>query len=49
MFHEMEDKMLGNNIVIYNILNDGLCNAENLTVTRELFYSLPAKGLQPNV
>ena len=49
MFHEMEDKTLGNNIVIYNILIDGLCNVGNLTVVRELFYSLPVKGLQPNV
>ena len=45
----MEDKKLDHNIVIYNILIDGLCNAGKLIAARELFYSLPAKGLQPNV
>ena len=49
MFLELEDKTLGNNIVIYNILIDGLCNVGNLKVARKLFYSLPMKGLQPNV
>ena len=49
MFLEMEDKTLCNDIVIYSILIDGLCNVKNLKVARELFYSLFAKGLQPNV
>ena len=49
LFQDMEDKMLGNDIVIYNILIDGLCNVGKLTAARELFYSLLAKGLQPNV
>ncbi len=35
--------------VIYNILIGGLCNVGKLTEAKELFYSLFAKGLQPNV
>ena len=45
LFQDMEDKMLGNDIVIYNILIDGLGNVGKLIAARELFYSLPAKGL----
>ena len=45
----MEDKKLDHNIVIYNILIDGLCNAGKLIAARELFYSLPTKGLKPHV
>ncbi|XP_065638124.1 putative pentatricopeptide repeat-containing protein At1g12700, mitochondrial [Quercus suber] len=45
----MEGKTLVNDIVIYSILIDSLCDAGKLIVARKLFYSLPTKGLQPNV
>jgi pentatricopeptide repeat protein len=35
--------------VIYTILIHGMCNAGKLTTAKELFNSLPTKGLQPNV
>jgi pentatricopeptide repeat protein len=46
LFHEMEDKKLDLNIVIYNILIDDMCNAGKLTTAREFFNTLPTKGLQ---
>ena len=49
MFQEMEDKNLDHNIVFYNILMDSMCNAGELTTAREIFNSLLAKGLQPDV
>jgi pentatricopeptide repeat protein len=45
LFQEMEDRKVHLNIVIYNILIDGLCNAEKFATARELFNSLPTKGL----
>ncbi|XP_062163739.1 pentatricopeptide repeat-containing protein At3g22470, mitochondrial-like [Alnus glutinosa] len=49
LFHEMEDKKLHLDIVIYSILIDGMYNAEKLMIGRELFNTLPTKGLQANV
>ena len=49
MFQEMEEKKLEQDIVFYNILIDSMCNAGELTTAREIFSSLLAKGLQPNV
>ena len=37
------------NISFYNTLIDDMCNAGKLTIAREMFNSLPTKGLQPNV
>ncbi|XP_059444414.1 pentatricopeptide repeat-containing protein At1g64100-like [Corylus avellana] len=36
------------NILFHNTLIDGMCNAGKLTIAREMFNSLPTKGLQPN-
>ncbi|KAL4602077.1 hypothetical protein ACB092_10G026300 [Castanea dentata] len=45
-----QDKRLKHNTLIYyNILINGFCNLKKLTTARELFYSLPTKGLQPDV
>ena len=49
LFQGMEDKRLDCDIVIDNILIDGFCNVGELTTAREIFSSLFAKGLQPNV
>ena len=46
LFQEMEDNKLHHNTVIYNVLIDGLCNAEEITIARKIFYCLPTKGLQ---
>ncbi|XP_059441427.1 pentatricopeptide repeat-containing protein At1g64100-like [Corylus avellana] len=35
-------------ILFHNTLIDGMCNAGKLTIAREMFSSLPTKGLQPN-
>jgi len=35
--------------MIYSILIDGMCNAGKLTTARELFNTLPTKGLQANI
>jgi pentatricopeptide repeat protein len=37
------------NILFYNTMLDDMCNAGKLTIAREMFNSLPTKGLQPNV
>ncbi|XP_059441423.1 uncharacterized protein LOC132173823 isoform X2 [Corylus avellana] len=36
------------NILFHNTLIDGMCNAGKPTIAREMFSSLPTKGLQPN-
>jgi pentatricopeptide repeat protein len=40
----MEDKKLDLNIMIYNILIDGMCHVGKLTTATKLFNSLPTKG-----
>ena len=40
---------MDNDIVIYHILIDGMCEAGKLKLAREIFSSLSDKGLQPNV
>jgi pentatricopeptide repeat protein len=45
----MEDKKLDLNIMIYNILIDGMCHVGKLTTATELFNSLPTKGFQVDV
>jgi len=47
LFKEMEDKKLNHNIMVYNILIDGLCYVGKLA--RKFFYSIATKGLQHNV
>jgi hypothetical protein len=49
LFQEMEDKNLDLNIVIFNVLIDGMYNARKLTTSREMFSTLPTRGLQRNV
>ena len=48
-FQKMESKRMDHNIVIYNILINGLFNVGKLKNAREIFYSLPTKALRPNV
>ena len=40
---------MDNDIVIYHILIDGMCEARKLKLAREIFSSLSDEGLQPNV
>jgi pentatricopeptide repeat protein len=49
LFYEIEDKKLDLDIVIYNILIHAMCNVGKLKTVRELFNTLPTKGLQANV
>lgn len=49
LFKEMEDKKLNHNIMVYNILIDGLWYVGKLATTRKFFYSIATKGLQHNV
>ncbi|CAK7355453.1 unnamed protein product, partial [Dovyalis caffra] len=37
------------NLVIYNILIDGMCKFGKIQDSKELFSGLPNKGFQPNV
>jgi pentatricopeptide repeat protein len=49
LFQAIEDKKLNLNIVIYNILIDGMYHVGKLIITNKLFNSLSTKGFQADV
>ena len=49
LFQDMEENKLPLNIIVCNILIEGMHKVGNLVAPKDLFWKLSSKGLQPYV
>ena len=49
MLHKMEGQVVRPNVVIYNMIVDGLCKDGLVTEARDLYSDVVGRGIDPDV